>query len=173
LYGKLLTKIGFEMQRIFIAVTIVLLLSACTKEVPENDKKLLRSIDEKNVQETIDNYYSAINSGDIEKAASFIDYNFRGVMPDMSEIIGINAFKNNLGSAQIKYQGWKWEIKYNEINILGDYAYSITSASILVNNKAIKKMNDICSEKTIRILKRQKTDGWKIFRSVAVQDQIK
>jgi ketosteroid isomerase-like protein len=167
------TKHGFEMQRIFFAVTMALLLSACTKEVPENDKKLTKSVDEKNIQETIDNYYSALNSGDIEKAASFVDYNFRGVLQDMSEIIGINSFTNNLRLAQKKFLGWKWEIKFNEINVFGDYAYSITSASILVNNKAIKKLNDVCSEKAIRILKRQKNGGWKIFRFIAVQDQTK
>ena len=156
------------MQRLFIVLSAVLLLSACTKEVPESDKKMAKSIDDKNVQETIDSYYHALNSGDIEKAASLMDNNFRGILPDMSEITGINSFKDNLKLFLAKYPGCKWDVKTTEINTYGDIAYSSTTASMTVNNQTTKKI-DIYTEKAVRILKKQKNDGWKFFRFITLQ----
>lgn len=163
---KIDKKCGIEMQRLLNVLGLILLLSACTKEVPESDKKLIKSVDEKSIQETLDNYYLAVNAADIDKAASFIDVNYRSILPDMNDVTGINQFKDNLKTVLSKYPNGKWNVKISEINSFGDLAYIYSIASVTVNN-------ELHIEKALRILKKQKNDGWKFYRVITLQNPDK
>lgn len=155
------------MRYLLIILSAVFLLSSCTKDVPETEKKLVKSLEEKSVRETIENYAASYNSNDIEKAVSLFDSYYKGITGDADDVAGTDALRNALMQYRKEYPEGKWQIDINEINISGDLAYVITSGSFLMMDPIEKKMNPIYSERTIKILKKQKNDGWKIYRSLA------
>jgi ketosteroid isomerase-like protein len=66
------------------------------------------------------------------------------------------------------YPNGKWNIKCEEVNISGEFAYIMTIGSFMVFDPVEKKINPVYSERSIRILKKQKDGAWKIFRYIAV-----
>lgn len=154
-------------MRKLLLISFLLIITACTKEVPEAEKKLSKSIEEKTVQETIENFIAAYNSDDIEKAASLFETNYIGVVADSDDVIGIEALRADLIHYRKQYPDGIWKITIDEILISGELAYVFTSGSFLMPDPIEKKMNPIYSERAIRILKKQKGDGWKIFRYLA------
>ena len=154
-------------MRILIFTSLLLIITACTKEVPEAEKKLSKSFEEKSARETVENFVEAYNSNDIAKAASFFENDYRGVAADSDDVVGIDALKNELITYKKQYPDGKWEIKIDEVFISGELAYVFTSGSFLMLDPIERKMNPIYSERAIRILKEQKNDGWKIFRYLA------
>lgn len=154
-------------MRKLIFTSLLLILSACTKEVPETEKKLSKSIEEKFLIETIDNFISAYNANEIEKAISYFDTNYKGFTTDSDDIEGVDALRNDLIHYRKQYPDGKWEIKYEEVTVAGEFAYVLTSSSFLMPDPIEGKMNPIYSERAIRILKKQKSDGWKIYRYMA------
>lgn len=155
------------MRRSFLILSLIIIISGCTKEVPEGEKRLTKSIEETSVRKVIENYVAAYNSNDIEAAILFFDRDYRGIVADSNEIVGLDALKNDLLQYSKQYPDGKWEIKIDELNVFGDFAYALCSGSFLMPDPIEKKMNPIYSERGIRIFKKQKDDGWKIFRYVA------
>ena len=154
-------------MRKIIFTSLLLIITACTKEVPETEKNLSKSLEEKSARETIENFVAAYNSNDIAKAVSFFEADYKGVVADSDDVVGLDALSNELVSYRKQYPEGKWEIKIDEILISGELAYVFTSGSFLMLDPIEKKMNPIYSERAIRILKKQKNDGWKIFRYLA------
>lgn len=155
------------MRYTFLILSILIIISACTKEVPENEKKLSKSLEGKYARETVENFINAYNSNDIEKAVSFFENDYKGIVSDSDDVVDIDALRNELLSYREQYPDGKWEIKFDEILISGELAYIFTSGSFLMPDPIEGKMNPIYSERAIRILKKQKNDGWKIFRYLA------
>ena len=143
--------------------SLLLITAACTKEVPETEKKLSKSFEEKSVKETVDNFISAYNSGDVEKALSFVDPGYKGFATDSDDIEGLDSFRNDLNHYAKQYRDGKWEIKFDEVTVAGEIAYVLTSGSFLIPDPIEKKMSPIYSERALRILRKQKNDGWKIY----------
>jgi len=150
------------MKKLLFA-SLLLITSACTKEVPETEKKFSKSFEEKSAKETVDNFISAYNSGDIDKALSFIDANYKGFAADSDNIEGLESFRTDLNHYRKQYTEGKWEIKFDEVTVAGEIAYVLTSGSFLMPDPIEKKMSPIYSERALRILKKQKNDGWKIY----------
>ena len=155
------------MRYTFLILSILIIISACTKEVPETEKKLSKSLEEKYARETVENFIIAYNSNDIDKAVSFFETDYKGILTDSDDVTGLDALRNDLTNYRKQYPDGKWEIKIDEINISGETAYVFTSGSFLMLDPIEGKMNPIYSERAIRILKKQKNDGWKIFRYLA------
>ncbi|MBA4407214.1 hypothetical protein C0389_08075 [bacterium] len=154
-------------MRKLLLISFLLIITACTKEVPETEKKLSKSIEEKTVQETIENFVAAYNSNDIAKAVSLFETNYIGVVADSDDVIGLEALRDDLLHYRKQNPEGKWKITIDEILISGELAYVFTSGSFLMPDPIEKKMNPVYSERAIRILKKQKGDGWKIFRYLA------
>ena len=66
------------------------------------------------------------------------------------------------------YPDGKWNIKCEEVNISGEFAYVMTIGSFMVLDPIENKIIPVYSERSIRILKKQKERTWKIFRYIAV-----
>ena len=64
------------MKKLVIVLSLILFTAGCTKQTPEADKKVSKSIEENNIINTIDSFISAYNSHDIEKTVSFLDLNY-------------------------------------------------------------------------------------------------
>ncbi|PKL83053.1 MAG: hypothetical protein CVV24_06930 [Ignavibacteriae bacterium HGW-Ignavibacteriae-3] len=155
------------MRYLLLILAAGFFLSSCTKEVPETEKKLVKSLDEKYVRETIENYTASYNSNDIEKAVSLFEQDYKGTTGDAEDVVGVEALRNDLIQYRRQYPEGKWQININEINISGELAYVFTTGSFLMVDPIENKMNPVYSERTIKILKKQKNDGWKIYRSLA------
>jgi ketosteroid isomerase-like protein len=150
-----------------VLLSAAFIFTSCTKDVPETEKKLLKSYEEKYVRETIQNFTSAYNSNDIEKAVSCFEADYKGIVGDAEEITGTDAVRNDLVQYRKQYPEGQWEITIDEITVSGDLAYVFTSGSFLMPDPIEHKMNPVYSERALRILKKQKDDGWKIFRYLA------
>jgi len=131
-------------------------------------KKISKSVEETNVISTIDNFISAYNSNDIEKAVTFLDLNYKGVVTDSDNVVDILEAKNALYSLMNHYPDGKWKVKCEEVNISGEFAYVMTIGSFMVLDPIENKIIPVYSERSIRILKKQKEGSWKIFRYIAV-----
>lgn len=152
----------------YISLILIVVLVACTKEVPEAEKKISKTLEEENVRKLINHFYTAYNSGDIETAVSLIDTNYKGIASDSEDVNGIEAMTNELYQYRNEYPDGKWEINIEELFIENDLAYVIINGSFLMPDPIEKKMNPIYSERSIKILKRYKNEGWKIFRSFSI-----
>ncbi|MEG8990445.1 nuclear transport factor 2 family protein [Ignavibacteria bacterium 4148-Me] len=146
----------------------ILFVTACTKEVPESEKRIAKTAEEEAIRKLIDHFYTAYNSGDIETAVTLIDENYKGMAADSDDVIGVEALTNELYQYRKEYPEGKWEIRIEELSVQNDLAYAIIYGSFLMPDPIEKRMNPIYSERSIKILKKDKNEGWKIFRSLSI-----
>ena len=156
------------MNKLIIVISVILITAGCTKQTPEGEKIISKSIEENNVINTIDSFISAYNFHDIEKSISFLDLNYKGVVVDSDNVIDISEAKNAFYNLMKHYPDGKWNIKCEEVNISGEFAYVMTIGSFMVSDPIENKIVPVYSERSIRILKKQKEGTWKIFRYIAV-----
>lgn len=156
-------------MRKLLFASLLLIMASCTKEVPETEKKTSKLSEEKNALESVENFVAAYNSNDIAKAVTFFTADYKGIVADSDEVLGLDALKDDLSQYRKQYPEGKWELKIDEVHVSGELAYIFTSGSFLMPDPVEGKMNPIYSERAIRILKKQKNDGWKIFRYMATQ----
>ncbi|MBI5729694.1 MAG: hypothetical protein HY963_01015 [Ignavibacteriales bacterium] len=155
-------------MRLIVAILMFLVLvPACTRDVPEAEKKIIKIADEDNARKTIQSFADAYNSNDLEKAISFFDLDYKSVVADSDALAGVDALRNEIINSQKEFPEGKWEITIDEGNISGEFAYFICSSSFLMPDVIEKNLNPIYSEKSIRILKKQKDGSWKIYRYVS------
>ncbi|MCX7798522.1 MAG: nuclear transport factor 2 family protein [Melioribacter sp.] len=152
----------------YLPLIFIVILLACTKEVPESEKKISKTVEEENIRKLINHFYTAYNSGDIETAVSLVDTNYKGIAPDSEDVNGFEAMAKELYQYRNEYPEGKWEINIEELFIENDLAYVIISGSFLMPDPIEKKMNPIYSERSVKILKKYKNEGWKIFRSFSI-----
>ncbi|MCX7874827.1 MAG: DUF4440 domain-containing protein [Melioribacteraceae bacterium] len=152
------------MKNLLIIVLVLISFNACTKEVPENEKRNIKSIDEAAVREVIENYFAAYNSGDIETAAEYFDNGYKVIATDSLDISGYENAKEDLLQYHNQYPKGKWENKIEEIIISDGYAYVVASASFMQPDPLTNKLSPTYSERSIRILKKDKNKMWKLFR---------
>jgi ketosteroid isomerase-like protein len=148
-------------------ILILVLLFSCTKEVPESNKKTAKSTEEVSVASTINGFIDAYNQNDLTLAASFLDTDYKGIVADSDDTINAGSTLNELKEYHKQYPEGKWEIKIEEIYVGSEFAYVMTKSSFMTPGPPIGNINSIYSERSIRILKKQKDDGWKIFRYIA------
>lgn len=154
-------------RKILSMLLLTVILFSCTKEVREDEKKSAKSADETAIREVIENYTTAYNAGDIETATEFFDTNYRAVVADSSDIIGTDDVREDLLQYRRQYPEGKWETKIEEVTIGDGYAYVFCASSFLMPHPIERKLSPIYSERSIRILRKEKNQGWKIFRFLA------
>ncbi len=152
------------MKNFILYFFILLILFSCTKEVPETEKRNVKSIDETAVRELIENYFAAYNAGDIETAAEYFDNNYKVIATDSIDVVGYENAKEDLLQYYRQYPKGKWENNIEEITIGDGYAYVISSGSFLQPDPITNKLEPTYSERSIRILKKDKNKMWKIYR---------
>lgn len=155
------------MRLIVATLMFLFLITSCTKDVPESEKIIIKTADEDNIRKTIQNFMDAYNVNDLEKAMSFFDLDYKGVVADSDDLAGVDALRKELVNSQKKFPEGKWEITIDEENISGEFTYLVCSGSFLMPDVIERKLNPVYSEKSIRILKKQKDGSWKIYRYVS------
>lgn len=156
------------MSRIKLLLPIIILLASCTKEVPETERKLAKSVDESQIRALIENFVNTYNSGDINSASRLFDENYQEITSDSLDIIGADAVRNELENFHKEYPEGKWSIKIDEIILSDGYANVICSGSFYMPDPVEKKMNPVHSERNIRILRKDKATGWKFYRYLSL-----
>jgi ketosteroid isomerase-like protein len=157
------------MKRIIYAFLLIfILITNCTKEVPEAERKLSKSVDEARVRNVIEKFVASYNSGDVRAASEQYDENFQEITSDSLDVVGIESVRTELIGYQRQYPDGKWQIKIDEVIISDGYAFAICSSSFLMPDPVEKRMNPIHSERSIRILRRDRNGSWKIFRYLAL-----
>src|SRR3989339_347554 len=140
-------------MRLIVAILMFLvLITSCTKDVTETKKKKNKTADENKARKTIQNFF---------------DDDYKGVVADSDDLAGVAALRQELTNSQKKFPEGKWEIIIDEINISGEFTYLICNSSFLMPDVIEKKLNPVYSEKSIRILKKQRDGSWKIYRYVS------
>jgi len=157
------------MHKLFSSLLFLIFISGCTKEVPESDRKLVKTIDETTIHKIIENYYTSLNAGDIETAVSLHDSEFKAAIQDEDSTINFEQFENELYELRDQYLDGKWDFEVEEVSAQNDIAYVITKASFFLPDSIGIESSPVYSERSIRILKKNKPDGWKIFRVFSVQ----
>jgi uncharacterized protein (TIGR02246 family) len=152
------------MKKFFALILVLLSISACTKEVPEYEKKNIKTADEAAVRETIENYFAAYNAGDIESAAEYFDDNYKVISTDSLDVVGYENAKEDLLQYHKQYPKGKWDNKIEEITIADGYAIVISSGSFMLPDPLTEKPAPTYSERSIRVLKKDKNKMWKIYR---------
>jgi len=162
-------KSGYIMIRktMFLLIVSLLLLTACTKEVPERERKSRESSETISVRNVIDNYFTAYNAGDIETAAELLDINYRGIVSDSIDVNGIDEATADLVKYSKQYPKGVWESKIEEVIVGEGYAFVLCASSFLMPGPIENKPAPIYSERSMRILKKDKIYGWKIYRYLA------
>ncbi len=153
-----------SMRSSLLVLVFLIVISACTKEVPEAEKRPAKTADETAVRQVIENFVAAYNAGDLEAAVSLFDDAYLGILPDSVNIMGKSEVRNDLLQYLKQYPDGKWEMKIEEVNVSDGYAFAICNGSFLMPDPLEGKMNPIYSERSIRILKKDKYEGWKIYR---------
>lgn len=158
------------MKALSILSTFILaaLLISCTKEVPESNKKTAKNADDVAITKTIDEFFLCYNSNNIDSLSFYMDEDYKGFIPDSDDAVGALSTMNDLKQYRKRYPDGRWEYKIEEINVGGDIAEVLTTASFMNPGPISGKLNPLYSERSIRILKRHKEDGWKIFRYIAI-----
>lgn len=152
------------MKKLLSSILVLALISSCTKEVPEYEKKNIKSADEAAVRETIENYFAAYNAGDIETAAEYFDDNYKVISTDSLDIVGYENAKEDLLQYYKQYPKGKWVNNIEELTIADGYAFVTSSGSFMLPDPLTGKPEPTYSERSIRILKKDKNKMWKIYR---------
>ena len=153
-------------RKSILILIVSLSFFSCTKEVPERERKSKDSNEETVIRKVIDNYFTAYNAGDIETAVDLLDSNYRGIVSDSVDINGIDEAKDDLLKYARQYPKGHWEFKIEEVTISENYDFVLSTSSFSVPGPVNVK-NPIYSERSMRVLKRDKISGWKIFRYLA------
>lgn len=156
------------MYRFLIILLGVALITSCTKDVPENEKKIARTINESDVRTAIENFTNNYNSGNLEAAAAFLSDDYKAIIPDSDEAINKENYIKEITLLNQQYPDGKWEVKIEEIVLGEDLAIATVLSSFMLPNPIENNMAPSYSERSLKILKKIKNDGWKIIRSSSV-----
>lgn len=156
------------MKNIIPVILVFILAISCTKDVPEYERRSAKSLEESAVKEVINQFYFTYNSGDVESAGNLLDENYKAILPDSTEINGIEEAISDLFEYRKQYPDGKWEVTIDEVSFNSELAYVISTSSFVTPNPIENKLSPIYSEKSIRILTKNKNKSWKIFRYLAV-----
>jgi len=160
---------GINFMRKFVSSFLTLLfLFGCTKEIPESEKRILKTNEEEPIRQLVNNFVSSYNNNNIENALSFFDSNYKGVVADSDDFAGMNALREELTRYKKNYPDGKWQIEIDEINISVDYAFLLTCSSFLMPDVIENDMSPAYTERGIRIIKKNKDGNWKFYRYSAM-----
>lgn len=154
------------MKKLFSLLFLLILIS-CTKEVPEAEKNISKSVEENQVREVVDKFYSAYNNNDIVTAISFCDSDYKGIATEADDVAGTSMLEDELYNFRKQYPEGKWKIVIEEVSVQNSLAYIITQGSFMVPDPVEGEAPQY-SERCIRILRHVKNEGWKIYRAFSV-----
>ncbi len=155
------------MRTISTLFILVIIFSSCTKEVPESEKKIVKTTNENEVRALINNYSSYFNSGDIKASLTVFSEDYSEYIPDTDNPVDLTVLENNLLNFRSQNPEGKLSITIEEVFVADELAAAQTFTSYLIPDPVEGKMNPVYSERSMKLLRKTKTTGWKIFRSLS------
>jgi len=155
------------MRKLFLFISTIIFVVSCTKEVPETEKKLTKAVNEAEISKIIQDFQSSINSNDINAAINFLTEDFSSFVPDCDTAIDLYTFKNNLTLFKKQYPNGLIKIDIEEIFVSEELASVQTFTSYMNRDPVEEKMNPVYSERSIKLLRKQKLGSWKFFRMLS------
>ena len=156
------------MKGLFVFIIGTILLTACTKEVPETEKKSTRSANENDIRNLFLTLESSYNDGVFEKTISEYTNDFCAYDPDSDSSVNLIDYKNELAGYKNRNQESRLKINIEGIFISDDLAAVQTFSSFMMYNPIEKKYSATSSRRSINLLRKIRNDGWKIFRSLSI-----
>ena len=157
------------MKNIVLLISIVMFVSACTKEVPETGKKLTKEIGEKEINEIFDQFTSNFNDGRLDSAFSFYSQDFTAYGPHFDSTVNLEKFTDDIKSYRMQNADKKLIIKIEDISLSEELAAVQSLDSFYAFDPVENKMVPVFSEKSIWLLKKNKSGNWKIFKVLSAQ----
>lgn len=156
------------MKKIYVLLLLSLLFYSCTKEVPETEKKLSRTVSTNEIKQLFENFTSDVNSNNLDKIDSYFDGDFSSFVQDADSAVDLNSYKTNLVNFQKQYPAGKLQTNIEDIFVSEDLAAAQVFVSYMINDPVEKGMSPVYSERSIKLLRKSKIDNsWKIFRSLS------
>jgi ketosteroid isomerase-like protein len=152
------------LSTLFILLFIVV---SCTKEVPESEKNIVKSVNENEIKALINNHASYFNSGDVNSSLIMFSDDYSEYIPDSDAPVDLSVLENNLLNFRSQNPEGKLSITVEDLFISNDLAAAQTFTSYLVPDPIEGKLNPAYSERSIKLLRKDKNTGWKIFRSLS------
>ena len=156
------------MKKIYVLLLLSLFFYSCTKEVPETEKKLSRTVSTNEIKQLFENFTSDVNSNNLDKIDSYFEGDFSSFVQDADSAVDLNSYKTNLVNFQKQYPSGKLQTNIEDIFVSEELAAAQVFVSYMINDPVEKGMNPVYSERSIKLLRKSKTDNsWKIFRSLS------
>ncbi len=146
---------------------LLIIFSSCTKEVPESEKKIVKTTNENEVRSIIEDYFSYFNSGNINASLAVFAEDYSEYIPDADTPIDLTALENNLLNFRSQNPEGKLSVAIEDVFAADELAAVQVFTSYLIPDPVEGKMNPVYSERSIKLLRKNKNTGWKIFRSLS------
>lgn len=149
---------------VYISASIFI-FTYCTKEIPEAERKTPRT-EEARLKKTIELWADFYNNGDLENLINLYTDDYVESMPNDNDIIGIDKIRSELSQYMSQYTGGKWKLTVEEIQVSEDFAFARINGEFEMNYG--KLPTTIYSERSLKIFKKQKNTGWKLYRTMRI-----
>lgn len=156
------------MHKFISLILFFTLIVSCTKEVPESEKQLTKSTNEKEIRAVVDNFTAAYNSGGIDNISNYFTSDYGGFVPDLDSAVGIAAYQSDLRNFRKQYPENEMHLKIEEVYISEEFAAVQTFGSYTTLDPVEGKKVPVYSERSIKLLRKVKNEGWKIFKSLSI-----
>ncbi|MCK9279553.1 MAG: nuclear transport factor 2 family protein [Melioribacteraceae bacterium] len=153
--------------KFFSLFVLMLLVGACTKEVPEYERKINSNVDENEVRKKIESYAESYNSGNPDALSNIFDESYVRITPEENDLVGLESFEKEITNYMSQYPGGKWKINIEQVDVSGELA-SVTTRSVFEKNYEGSDLpSTVYSERALYILKKHREGTWKIARSMS------
>ena len=156
------------MKNLVPLLIIISFVVSCTKEVPESEKKIARSTSENEIKSLIDSFVVSFNSGEFDKMHLYFAADYSGYIPDSDTAISLTEYKNELQKLHDRYPDGKLQVNVEDINVSEELAAVQTFSSFMTYDPIEGKSSPLSSERSIKLLRKAKNDGWKIIKSLSI-----
>ncbi len=144
-------------------ILISFVLVQCTKQVPETERKSLRT-DEAQLTKTVERWENFYNNGDLESLITLYTDDYIESSPEDVDITGVDNVRSELSQYMSQYPGGKWKLTIEEVQVSGDLGFARIKGEFEMPYG--KFPATIYTERSLRILQRQRGNNWKFYRTM-------
>lgn len=156
------------MLKNILALLLLLFIVACTKDVPETDKSIIQTTEKNKINKLIESFYNDFNKGNIDSALTCISQDYKAILSESDEIVGLENYKRELNQYKTEYPEGRWQYSIEEMLIKDGMGYVIILSSFVMPDPLESKGNPVYSERSMKVLLKDSQGEWKIYRSVSV-----